>query len=64
ICGLCNAMNNIPLTVSAGDAMMGKTNITALDSFFQLLTGKANATDIDLGLLTEATMLSMEQQRE
>jgi len=36
------------------------TSPSPLDTFFTLLTAKANPSDIDLGLLTEATLLSMQ----
>lgn len=37
-----------------------RKSMSPLDSFLHLLTAKAHANDIDLGLLTEATMLSMQ----
>jgi len=43
------------------ESISSKDRVSPLDTFFQLLTAKASAADIDLGLLTEATMISMEE---
>ncbi|XP_021962743.1 protein pigeon [Folsomia candida] len=43
-----------------GDVSVTKEKLNPLDTFFQLLTAKANSSEIDLGLLTEATLVSME----
>jgi len=40
------------------------SSMSPLDTFFLLLTAKANVADIDLGLLTEATMLSMQLKED
>jgi hypothetical protein len=46
------------------DLPQPKEKMNSLDTFFQLLTAKANASEIDLGLLTEATLISMEDNKK